>query len=46
MLIFITSGIINTKEEDVIECFDNNPLLEVVDVYRDGEWVNVTAMKV
>ncbi len=43
---FITSGIINTKEKAIIQCFDNNPLLEIVDVNRDGEWVNVTAMKV
>ena len=43
---FITSGIINTKEKEIIQCFDNNPLLEIVDVNRDGEWVNVTAMKV
>lgn len=43
---FITSGIINTKEQEIIQCFDDNPLLEIVDVNRDGEWVNVTAMKV
>lgn len=43
---FITSGIINTKEKEVFQCFDDNPLLEIVDVHRDGEWVNITAMKV
>ncbi len=43
---FITSGIINTKEQEIIQCFDDNPLLEIVDVNRDGEWVNITAMKV
>lgn len=42
---FITSGIIDTKEEEVIECFNKNPLLKVVEVNHDGEWVNVTAMK-
>ena len=43
---FITSGIINTKEQEIIQCFDDNPLLEIVDVNRDGEWVYITAMKV
>lgn len=43
---FITSGIINTKEQEVFQCFDDNPLLEIVDIHRDGEWVNMTAMKV
>lgn len=42
---FITSGIINTKEEEVVAAFGENPLLEIVEVNRKGEWVNVTARK-
>lgn len=42
---FITSGIINTKEEEVVAAFRKNPLLEIVEVNRKGEWVNVTARK-
>lgn len=42
---FITSGIIDVKEEEVVQCFNTNPLLEVVEVNREGEWVNVTAIK-
>lgn len=42
---FITSGIINTKEEEVVAAFRENPLLEIVEVNRKGEWVNVTARK-
>lgn len=40
---FITSGIINTKEEEVVEAFKKNPELEIVEINHDGEWVNVTA---
>jgi len=42
---FITSGIINTKEEEVVTAFGENPLLEIVEINRKGEWVNVTARK-
>lgn len=42
---FITSGIINTKEEEVVAAFKKNPELEVVEVNHDGEWVNVTARR-
>lgn len=42
---FITSGIINTKEEEVVAAFHENPLLEIVEINRKGEWVNVTARK-
>lgn len=42
---FITSGIINTKEEEVVEAFRKNPLLEIVEINHKGEWVNVTARK-
>ena len=42
---FITSGIINTKEEEIVAAFKKNPELEVVEVNHDGEWVNVTARR-
>ncbi|MDO5403686.1 MAG: 50S ribosomal protein L11 methyltransferase [Eubacteriales bacterium] len=42
---FITSGIINTKEDEVVAAFNKNPELEVVEVNHDGEWVNVTARR-
>lgn len=43
--IFITSGIINTKEKDVVEAIDGNPELEVKEITRDGDWVSITAYK-
>ncbi|MGN0513745.1 MAG: 50S ribosomal protein L11 methyltransferase [Lachnospiraceae bacterium] len=42
---FITSGIIDTKEEEVVKAFNENPLLEIVEINHKGEWVNVTARK-
>lgn len=43
--IFITSGIINTKEQDVLDAFAANDQLEVVEVNHQGDWVNVTAVR-
>jgi len=43
--IFITSGIIDMKEEAVKEAFAANPDLEVIDVLYQGEWVSVVARK-
>lgn len=43
--IFITSGIINMKEEAVKEAFAANDAFEVVEVTYQGEWVSVTARK-
>ena len=42
---FITSGIINSKEEEVVNAFSKNPELEIVEINHDGEWVNVTARR-
>lgn len=42
---WITSGIINTKEDEVVRCFKENSELEVIEVNHDGEWVNVTARR-
>ena len=43
--IFITSGIINMKEEAVREAFAANDQFEVVEVTYQGEWLSVTARK-
>lgn len=43
--IFITSGIINTKEEEVKAAFTGCDQLETVEITRQGEWVSVTARK-
>ena len=43
--IFITSGIINTREAEVLEAFSQNPAWEVLEVNHQGEWVNVTARR-
>lgn len=43
--IYITSGIIDEKEETVVEAVKSAGL-EVVEVTRQGEWVSVTARKV
>jgi len=42
---FITSGIINTWEERVLEAFAGNDEFEVVDVAHQGEWVAITARR-
>lgn len=42
---FITSGIIDTKEQEVVDAFNRNPDLEIVEINHKGEWVNVTARK-
>ena len=43
--IFITSGIIDTKEQDVLDAFAKNPEFEVLEVNHQGEWINVTARR-
>lgn len=43
--IFITSGIIDTKEEDVRAAMAANEALEIVDIARQGEWVSVIARR-
>ena len=44
--IFITSGIINTKEQDVVDAITENPAFELLGVTRQGEWVSVTARRI
>ena len=43
--IFITSGIIDMKEDAVKEAFGRCPELEVVEITYQGEWVSVTARR-
>ena len=43
--IFITSGIINMKEEAVRAAFAANDAFEVIEVTYQGEWLSVTARK-
>ncbi len=43
--LFITSGIINTKEADVRAAVEANPELELVETTYQGEWVSITARK-
>ena len=44
--LFITSGIINTKEKDVVDAIEKNSALEVKEITRQGDWVSVTAVRV
>ena len=43
--LFISSGIINLKEQAVMEAFYRNPELEVTEVNHQGEWVSITARR-
>ncbi len=43
--IFITSGIINTKEQDVRDALASNQELEILDTSYQGEWVSITARR-
>ena len=43
---FITSGIINDKEELIVNLIRENSAFELTDVCRDGDWVSVIARRV
>ncbi len=43
--IFITSGIICTKEQDVRNALEANAELEVLETTTQGEWVSITARR-
>lgn len=43
--IFITSGIINMKEQDVRTAMEANPELEILETTYQGEWVSITARR-
>lgn len=44
--VFISSGIINTKEQAVVHAIEENPLLEIIEITRQNDWVSVTARRV
>lgn len=44
--LFITSGIIDTKETEVVAAIRENPSLELKEITRQKDWVNVTAIKI
>lgn len=44
--LFITSGIIFNKEEAVVKAIEENEYLEVKEITRQKDWVNVTAIRV
>lgn len=44
--VFITSGIIDDKEEAVVEAMRANSNLEILEVNHLGEWVNVTVRRI
>lgn len=43
--IFITSGIINTKEQDVRDAMEANEELEILETTYQGDWVSITARR-
>lgn len=44
--LFISSGIIDMKEQAVLDAMAKNPELEVTEITRQGEWVSITAKKI
>ena len=43
--IYITSGIIDMKEQAVMDAFAKNPEFEVIDVLHQGEWVSIVTRR-
>ena len=43
--VFITSGIIDMKEEAVKKTIMENPEFDIVDVSHQGDWVSITAVR-
>lgn len=43
--LFITSGIIDMKEKEVVAAIESNEYLEIKEITRQGDWVSVTAIK-
>ena len=44
--IFVTSGILNIKEADVVKVIKENPCFELLEITRQNDWVNVTAVRI
>ena len=43
---FITSGIIDSKEAEVVKVIEDNPHFEIVEVTRQNDWSSVTAKRI
>lgn len=44
--LFITSGIINTKEEEVKATIESNESLRIKEITRQNDWVSITAERI
>lgn len=42
---FISSGIINTKEDEVVKAIEENSQFEVIEITRQNDWSSVTARR-
>lgn len=43
--LFITSGIINSKEAEVVKVIEDNPDLSIKEITRQKDWVSITAVR-
>jgi len=43
--IFITSGIINTKKDEVLKELTGNEAFELEEIAEDGDWVSIVVRK-
>lgn len=43
--IYITSGIIDTKEQEMTEVISAQPELEIIEIIRKNDWVSITAVR-
>lgn len=43
---FITSGIIDSKEAEVVKVIEDNPHFEIVEITRQNDWSSVTAKRI
>jgi len=43
--IYITSGIIDTKEKEMTEVISAQPELEIIEIIRENDWVSITAVR-
>ncbi len=42
--IYITSGIIDSKEQEMVEAISARPELEIIEITRKNDWVSITAV--
>lgn len=42
--IYITSGIIDSKEQEMVEAISARPGLEIIEITRKNDWVSITAV--